>query len=124
MAAKTGQNGPDPNTSNDSAAGSTVAAPAADLAVETDVDRRLALVGETVIFTVRATNRGPSPATAVALTDALSAGLSFVSATPSQGSYDQVTGIWTVGALDAAAQATLTLAATVNQAGPSSPSRG
>ena len=68
-------------------------------------------------FTVRATNRGPSPATAVALTDALPAGLSFVSATASQGSYDQVTGIWTVGALDAAAQATLTLVATVDQAG-------
>ena len=57
-------------------------------------------MGETLTFTVRATNRGPSPATGVTIADALPAGLSFVSAAPSQGSYDTATGIWTVGALD------------------------
>ena len=82
-----------------------------------DVDRRVALVGETLTFTVRATNRGPSPATGVTIADALPAGLSFVSAPSSQGSYDTATGIWTVGTLDWLAQATLTLMVRVDQPG-------
>ncbi len=117
LAVKTGQNEPDPIVGNDSAAAGTTAAPAADLEVDKEVDRHNALVGETLTFTVRATNRGPSPATGVTIADALPAGLSFVSAAPSQGSYDTATGIWTVGALDWLAQATLTLVARVDQPG-------
>ena len=117
LAVKTGQNEPDPIVGNDSAAAGTTATPAADLEVDKEVDRHDALVGETLTFTVRATNRGPSPATGVTIADALPAGLSFVSAAPSQGSYDTATGIWTVGALDSPAQATLTLVARVDQPG-------
>ena len=117
LAVKTGQNEPDPVVGNDSAAARTTATPAADLEVAKEVDRLNALVGETVTFTVRATNRGPSPATGITIADALPAGLSFVSAAPSQGSYDTATGIWTVGALDSPAEATLTLVARVDQPG-------
>jgi uncharacterized repeat protein (TIGR01451 family) len=117
LAVKTGQNEPDPIVGNDSAAAGTTATPAADLEVDKEVDRHNALVGETLTFTVRATNRGPSPATGVTIADALPAGLSFVSAAPSQGSYDTATGLWTVGALDWLAQATLTLVARVDQPG-------
>ena len=117
LAVKTGQNEPDPIVGNDSAAARTTATPAADLEVDKEVDRHDALVGETLTFTVRATNRGPSPATGITIADALPAGLSFVSAAPSQGSYDTATGIWTVGALDSPAQATLTLVARVDQPG-------
>src|SRR5262249_30415820 len=56
---------------------------------------------------------GPSSATNVRVTDLLPAGLSFVSATASQGSYAQATGLWTVGTLANGAQATLTLRAQV-----------
>ena len=117
LAVKTGQNEPDPIVGNDSAAAATTAAPAADLEVDKEVDRHNALVGETLTFTVRATNRGPSPATGVTIADVLPAGLSSVSAAPSQGLYDTATGIWTVGALDSPAQATLTLVARVDQPG-------
>ena len=110
VAVKTGQNEPDPITSNDSAAAVTTT-PAADLAVDNDVDRRVLLVGETVTFMVRATNRGPSQATGITIADALPAGLSFVSDAPSLGWYDPATGIWTVGTLDWLAEATLTLVA-------------
>ena len=89
VAVKTGQNEPDPNTNNDSGGTITSAAPAADVLVLKNVDRSDVLVGETVTFTVRAINRGPSPATGVVITDALPAGLTLITPTPSQGTYDR-----------------------------------
>ena len=54
-------------------------------------------VGDTITFTVTLTNNGPDAATGVQVTDLLPAGLTFVSATPSQGTYDSATGVWDVG---------------------------
>ena len=88
VAVKTGQNEPDPNTNNDSGGTITSTAPAADVLVLKNVDRSEVLVGESVTFTVRAINRGPSPATGVVITDALPAGLTLITPTPSQGTYD------------------------------------
>jgi len=85
----------------------------ADILVAKTVDNATPNVGETVTFTITATNGGPSHATGVAITDALPSGLAFVSATPSQGSYDDATGLWTVGALANGATATLDITATV-----------
>ncbi|MCA9225457.1 MAG: hypothetical protein KDA47_07590, partial [Planctomycetales bacterium] len=45
------------------------------------------------------------------------AGLTFVSATPSQGTYNSGTGVWTVGTINSAANATLTITATVASTG-------
>ena len=75
-------------------------------------------VGDTVTFTVTLTNNGPTGATGVKLKDLLPAGLAFVSAAPSQGTYASSTGVWTVGALGSGAQATLTLNAKVNGPNP------
>ena len=117
LTVKTGQNEPDPNTANDSSAGTTNAVPAADVSIEKEVDRSDPLVGTTVTFTLRAANSGPSGATGVTIADTLPAGLTFVSAAPSQGSYDSGTGVWTVGALGAGSHATLTLVASADVAG-------
>ena len=117
LATKTFANEPDPNTSNDSAAATLNAVAAADVAVQKTVDDATPSLGEVVTFTVTATNRGPSGATGVVLTDVLPAGLGFQSATPSQGAYDQPSGTWTVGDLALDASATLTLVATVNSTG-------
>ena len=81
------QDQPDPVASNNSAAAIVNGAANADVGVHKTVDRPAPLVGETVTFTVTVTNSGPSPATGVVVTDALPAGLTFVSATPSQGTY-------------------------------------
>ena len=76
-------------------------------------------VGDEVTFTITVSNGvgGLDNATGVAVRDVLPAGLEFVRATPSQGAYDPVTGIWTVGALARAATATLSLVAKVKPSG-------
>jgi uncharacterized repeat protein (TIGR01451 family) len=68
-------------------------------------------VGSNVTFTVTAHNLGADPATSVVVTDALPAGLTFVSASPSQGTY--TAGSWNLGALAVGATATLQITATV-----------
>ena len=75
------------------------------------------MVGETVTFTVTATNHGPEAASGLTLSDVVRAGLVLVSATPSQGTYTPATGEWALGALPVQAQATLTLVVQVVQAG-------
>src|SRR5262249_33805474 len=80
-------------------------------------DRSRPSVGEQVTFTVTATNNGPSAAPGVVVTDALPAGLTLVSSTPSQGTYASADGTWTVGTLGVDASATLTLVAAVGSTG-------
>ena len=83
--------------------------------------------GNTVSFTVTVTNDGPSRATDVRVLDLLPAGLTFVSATPSQGIYSATAvvgppayeaGTWRVGTLNNGAVATLTINAGVTGATP------
>jgi len=102
----------DPNPNNNTASAPT-SSQQADLFVIKSVDNPAPNVGDTVTFTVKLGNTGPSTATNVQLQDVLPAGLTFVSSNPSQGSYNSTTGIWTVGALNNGASATLTLSARV-----------
>ena len=66
-----------------------------------------------VVFTVTVTNAGPDTAVNARVSDLLPAGFGFVSATPSVGSYDNVTGLWSVGDLANGASATLQLVAQI-----------
>jgi uncharacterized repeat protein (TIGR01451 family) len=102
----------DPNTANNSNSASTNPQQA-DLAIMKTVSNPTPNVGASVTFTVTLTNTGPSAASGVLINDLLPAGLTFVSAAPSQGTYDSVGGVWTVGALANGAQATLALQALV-----------
>jgi len=105
----------DPNVANNSAS-ATVTPQQADLAITKTVDNATPGVGSTVTFTVTVSNSGPSTATNVTLADLLPAGLTFVSATPSQGTYVPATGVWTAGTIASAGSASLSLAASVTQA--------
>jgi uncharacterized repeat protein (TIGR01451 family) len=100
----------DPDLSNNTAS-ATVTPRIADLAITKTVNNSTPSLGETVTFTVTLTNHGPSDATDVIVTDAVPAGLSFVGATPSQGSF--VSGVWTVGTVASGSTAVLVIAATV-----------
>jgi uncharacterized repeat protein (TIGR01451 family) len=85
----------DINLANNSASATTTVNPVADLVVTKSDSPDPVLVGGELTYTVGVQNNGPSPATAVALSDALPAGVTFNSATPSQGSCTQAAG--TVG---------------------------
>src|SRR5262249_43275908 len=96
----------DPDTGNNQAS-ATQTPQRADLALAKSVSDATPNVGDTITFTVTLTDRGPDPATNVTVQDLLPAGLVFVSATPSQGSYDSTTGAWAVGTVTTATPQTL-----------------
>jgi uncharacterized repeat protein (TIGR01451 family) len=91
-------------------------APSTDIAIFKLVDNAAPLPGGTVVFTIEASNGGSFPATNVVVTDLLPAGLDFVSAVPDQGTYNNVTGVWTVGTITADNFQLLLITATVNGA--------
>ena len=101
----------DPSTANNSA--SVTETPPADLGLTKIVSNATPNVGDTITFTVTLTDIGPATATNVTVQDSLPAGLTFVSATPSQGTYAPGTGVWTVGTMTTATPQTLTITATV-----------
>ncbi|GGH35921.1 S-layer homology domain-containing protein [Paenibacillus segetis] len=106
----------DPNTGNNTSSATvtpTLKQTEADLAITNTVSNATPNVGDTITFTVAVTNNGPDNATGVVVTDLLPAGLTFVSATPSQGTYASTTGVWTVGTVPVASTETLTLQAIV-----------
>jgi uncharacterized repeat protein (TIGR01451 family) len=94
-----------------------VATGQADLRLQKTVDRPAAAIGQTVVFTLVLSNDGPSPATNVVVTDRLPPGLTFVSATPSQGTFDPATGIWAVGTVPGNSTARLQITATLTASG-------
>ncbi len=75
-------------------------------------------VGDTITYTVTARDNGPDDATGVIVTDLLPAGLTFVSDTASEGSYNSATGVWTIGAMAANTSQTLVIEATVVSPAP------
>ncbi|MGB2984152.1 MAG: hypothetical protein WBC63_09910, partial [Candidatus Bipolaricaulia bacterium] len=102
----------DPTTPN--RASSSVYVQAADVAVTKVVDDPTPNEGNTITFTITATNNGPDAATSLEITDGLPAGLTLVSAVPGLGTYDSGSSVWTVGTLTVGATATLTVTATVD----------
>src|SRR5262249_52494512 len=102
----------DPDPGNNSAS-ATETPQQADLALSKMVSDATPNVGDTITFTVTLTNAGPDTATGVTVTDLLPAGLSFVAAMTSVGSYDPMTGVWAVGSLAGGASAELLIGARV-----------
>ncbi|GAB1418020.1 hypothetical protein MASR2M12_07850 [Bacteroidales bacterium] len=105
----------DPNTTNNSSTSTPVPVGAADLSVTKVADNNNPAVGTQVTFTITAKNNGPSNATGVKVNDALPSGYTFVSATPSVGTWSAPN--WTIGSLANGATATMTVKATVNASG-------
>lgn len=88
-----------------------------DLSLTKTVSNATPNVGANVTFTLTLANAGPNSATNVTVTDQLPSGLTFVSSAPSQGTYSNSTGVWTVGTIANSGSATLQIVATVASIG-------
>ena len=91
--------------------------PLNDLTATIAADNETPVIGSNVIFTITGANNGNQPATEVQVISLLPDGFTFVS-DDGAGSYDPVTGIWTLGNLAAAASSVLNITATVLETGP------
>jgi len=91
----------------------TTVNPGADLSLTKMDSHDPAIAGTSLTYTLTVVNHGPSDATGVYVTDTLPSGVTFVSATASPGTtYDNGTGLWTVGDLADSGSATLTITVT------------
>ncbi|MEQ9355006.1 hypothetical protein [Coleofasciculus chthonoplastes] len=103
----------DPNPDNNTSTVQTPIERTADLSLTKTTTPDNPEPGDNVTISITVTNDGPLATTDVQVRDSLPAGLSFVSATPRQGSYDNQTGVWTVGTLDNESSAMLQIEATL-----------
>ena len=108
---------PNDGTGDDFATVTPGATPIADLSLTKTASSATPAVGSFVTFTVTVSNAGPSTATGVAVTDQLPSGYTFVSSTPSQGAYSNVSGVWTIGNINPGSSVTLQIVATVRATG-------
>ena len=90
----------------------------ADVSVTAALDTVQASLGDTVSVTVVAANGGPFEARGLEVQDSVPTALSFVSATMTTGSYDDATGVWTIGDLSAGAADTLVVQMEVSDGTP------
>lgn len=103
----------DPNPANNSM---SARIQLSDLRVIKSVNISSPPPGQQITFSLAVGNNGPDPATNVTVTDLLPSGFTYVSDN-SQGLYDPVTGIWTIGNLEVNDFGILTINATVNFSG-------
>ena len=110
IASSNGQNMPNNTKDNmDGPGGSGGSILFSDLAVSKTASSSTVNAGNSFSYSVTITNNGGSDATGVSLNDALPAGVTYISAATSNGSYNPANGLWAVGALADQEVATLTL---------------
>ncbi len=107
------------NGTTQTASAKVLVNPIIDLAITKRVSQSQVNIGDTVLYTITATNNGPSAATGVSVSDDLPAGLDYVKATTSQGtvsaSNDTVTA--NIGTLPVGTSVTITVTAKATIAG-------
>ena len=87
----------------------------ADIGITKTVSNPTPNEGDNITYTLTATDFGPATSTDAIAQDILPPGVTFLSATSSQGTYDSTSGDWTIGDLPMNATATLMIGAMVNQ---------
>ena len=85
----------------------------ADLEISKAVNVTTPSPNQNITYTITLTNYGSANGTGIQVYDLLPAGLTFVSAAPDQGVYNEVTGYWFVGSLLAGASLDLDITAKV-----------
>lgn len=102
----------DPNLDNNLAT-ATIEAQSADLSINKVALTDSVGINELATFEIQLTNNGPDAGTNIKVQDQLPNGYNYVSSTSDYGSYNEETGIWSLGNLDTAQTATLNITATV-----------
>ena len=110
----------DPDPADNSASAETTVDPVADLVLIKSDEPDPVLAGELLTYTLEIANAGPQSATAVQLTDALPAGVTFDSATPTQGSCSESGGTvdCALGTIASGLDAVVEIKVTPQSAGP------
>jgi uncharacterized repeat protein (TIGR01451 family) len=88
--------------------------PTAEIGIAKTVDNANPKPGDTIHYTLTVSALGPSASFGVVATDTLPAGVTFVSASSSMGTYNSTTGTWTIGSVANGTSQTLVITATVN----------
>lgn len=104
----------DQNSTNNQNQTTTIVPAASDLGITKTVDNATPKYLENVTFTLTAHNYGPDDAVGVTVNDKLPDGLTWVSDN-SNGAYNPVTGVWTIGDLAKNADAILHIIAQVTR---------
>ena len=86
----------------------------ADLTITNTVDNAAPNQQGNINYTINLTNNGPANATGVTVYDSLPQGVTYVSSSTNQGSYDSKSGNWTVGNVADGASAKLTITTSVD----------
>ena len=103
----------DPTTNGD-VLSATINVTNANLVTTIGLDNANPNVGDTVKYTINVVNNGPNDETNVTLQDQLPSGVTFVSASTSNGSYINGTGVWTIGSIPKFNAVSLEILATVD----------
>ena len=110
--------GPFPSADNlDLASTDLFSPPTSDLVVTKTVNNPTPVAGTNVIFTITGNNNGSNDDTNVIVNDLLPTGYTYVSHTTASGTYNNATGVWSIGNLNTGASASLQITATVNATG-------
>lgn len=100
----------DSNPHNNQHSASVTVQPLVDIALQKIVDNSTPVAGDTIVYTISATNNGPDEATGVEVTDILPTGVTYLTS-------DQPTftpPIWAIGDLSSGQSETLNITTTVN----------
>ncbi|MBE2269727.1 MAG: DUF11 domain-containing protein [Anaerolinea sp.] len=104
----------DPTDSNDSASVMLTNEVGADFSLTKSVDDPTPFELQNITYTLTLTNNSAFDVDNVTVDDLLPGGVSYVSSSTSNGSYDNISGIWDIGALDALEIATLDIIVNVD----------
>ena len=86
----------------------------ADLELTKSVNNENPNNGDEITYTITVFNKGPKGADNIQVKDVLPAGLDYLNSSATQGLYDNLTGIWSVGYLEEGSSANLSITVKVN----------
>ena len=86
----------------------------ADLAVTMTVDNATPTEGSIINYTITVINNGPTDASNLVITDLVPAGLTYISYAATGSTYDNVTGLWSIGSLSVGSSSNISIQVSVD----------